>query len=65
MVPINQNLVDLIWEDKQLAKVNTLIIHEEKWHGIPTKDKIIKLGVKIIEKKALGIITTKLDEIAW
>lgn len=62
---IEEDLVDALWKDKPAPSKNPVIIHEVKYSGKGTQDKL-KLIRKIMDKqKANAIMISALDELAW
>ena len=64
--PIKGNLIDKIWQDQPEQSKNTIFIHELRYCGKVAYEKILHLGLKIIEEFGCeSILTGNLDEIAW
>lgn len=65
MLPICDNLVDLVWENKPappLAEVKPL---ELKYTGKPVGQKLEEVREKMKEKRATVLVLTALDEVAY
>ncbi|XP_067012527.2 xaa-Pro aminopeptidase ApepP isoform X2 [Anabrus simplex] len=65
LVPVETNLVDLIWEDqpqRPVCAVNPLSV---KYTGKTCKEKVQEVREKMKEKGATALVVTALDEVAW
>ncbi|KAM8924169.1 xaa-Pro aminopeptidase 1 [Pelodytes ibericus] len=65
LVPVQENLIDVIWADRPPRPCQPLITLGLKYTGIPWKHKIEALRTAMAEKKASWIVLTALDEVAW
>ncbi|XP_077992891.1 xaa-Pro aminopeptidase 1-like [Glandiceps talaboti] len=66
LVPVNQNLVDLVWSDDKPAPPDKGVqVLDIKYAGVSWQDKITKLRKQMKDKSAEYIVVTALDEIAW
>ncbi|XP_064599693.1 xaa-Pro aminopeptidase 1-like [Liolophura sinensis] len=65
LVPVGQNLVDLVWIDRPPPPNNNLIVLSDKYTGKSWQNKVKAVRDKMKEKKAEYLIVTALDEIAW
>lgn len=65
LVPVYQNLIDIVWEDKPAPPCTNLIILRTIYTGKTWMEKIETVREKMNEKKADALIVTALDEIAY
>ncbi|GAA6014774.1 hypothetical protein JCM11491_001978 [Sporobolomyces phaffii] len=77
LVPIEQNLVDQVWNDRPARPKEEVFVLEDKYSGESSKKKIervrkelekedlFKTDSKNVGKKCWGMIVSQLDEIAW
>lgn len=65
LVPVPQNLIDLVWEDQPAPPNNSLIILQDTYTGRSWEEKIKKVREKMTEKKADAVVVSALDEIAY
>jgi len=63
--PIDVNLVDKIWKDKAAAPQNQVFIHDVKFSGCATSEKITKIRNLMDSKKCDAVVIGCLDQIAW
>lgn len=62
---MDEDLVDLIWENRPALSKAPLFLLEEKYTGKSTKDKIAALREEMAKEKANVHILTSLYDIAW
>ncbi|XP_072335641.1 xaa-Pro aminopeptidase 1 isoform X1 [Scyliorhinus torazame] len=65
LVPVKENLVDLIWEDQPCRPCEPLLVMDLSYTGMSWQDKIVQQRAKMAEKHASWLVITALDEIAW
>ncbi|PSS29828.1 hypothetical protein PHLCEN_2v2669 [Hermanssonia centrifuga] len=65
IVPLANNLVDLIWEDRSTRPANTVFPLDIKYSGVPHTEKIKGLREELEKKKYKAIVVSMLDEVAW
>ncbi|KAK6178613.1 hypothetical protein SNE40_013364 [Patella caerulea] len=65
LVPVDQNLVDVIWNDQPEPPNNPLIILPVEYTGLSWQEKVKKVQNKLLEKNCHAFVLTALDEIAW
>ena len=61
---VEENLVDLIWEKKEIGGDRKIWMHGKEWVGREAKDKIQDLRVRLADEGEFYFLTAKLDEIA-
>lgn len=62
---VEEDLVDLIWEDRPNLPAEPVWILEEKYAGESTKSKLERVRAKMEEKKATIHLLSSLYDIAW
>ncbi|CAH3037706.1 unnamed protein product, partial [Porites lobata] len=66
LIPIKQNLIDLIWKsDRPKPVPRELIVLDLKFSGKCWQDKISALRKLLKERSSTAVVLHKLDEIAW
>ncbi|KAK7109470.1 xaa-Pro aminopeptidase 1-like [Littorina saxatilis] len=65
LVPLSENLVDLIWDDQPLPPNSSLLLLSKKFTGYTWPEKVSQVQSKLREKKAVAFVITALDEVAW
>ncbi|XP_014667790.1 PREDICTED: xaa-Pro aminopeptidase 1-like isoform X2 [Priapulus caudatus] len=65
LVPINQNLIDLVWDDRPASPSNHIDIQPLQFAGKTWQDKIHEVRGKMNDKDASVLVVTALDELAW
>lgn len=65
IVPVPQNLVDLVWDDRPPPPNNALLVLTENYTGKKWQEKIVKIREKLKEKKCGALVVTALDEVAY
>jgi len=65
MVPINDNLVDAVWEDQPAPPSNPIYALPERVTGSGVAEKLANVRKEMEEAGADLLVLTKLDEIAW
>ncbi|XP_018796880.1 PREDICTED: xaa-Pro aminopeptidase 1 [Bactrocera latifrons] len=65
LLPIEENLVDLIWKEQPNRKPNPILSLKQKFSGVTVADKWKDVKNKMSDRKACALVITALDEIAW
>ncbi|XP_026292242.1 xaa-Pro aminopeptidase 1 [Frankliniella occidentalis] len=65
LVPIQVNLIDVIWEDRPAPPCNIVQPHPLKYSGKACSQKVQEVRLDMSEKGASLLVVTALDEIAW
>ena len=65
LVPIDDNLIDEVWEDRPAAPAQPIYALPDEVTGWPGGDKLAAIREKMTDAGAAALIVTKLDEIAW
>ncbi|XP_038677780.1 xaa-Pro aminopeptidase 1 isoform X1 [Scyliorhinus canicula] len=65
LVPVKENLVDLIWKDQPRRPCEPLLVMDLSYTGMSWQDKIVQQRAKMTEKHTSWLVITALDEIAW
>lgn len=65
LVPVETNLIDVLWTDKALPKFNPIKPLESKFSGKSIKDKFADIRKQMKDKNANILVLTALDEVAW
>ena len=65
MVPVDTNLVDVVWEDQPLPPSNSIYALHEAVTGIGVAKKLSDIRNEMDKAGAGRLVLTKLDEIAW
>ncbi len=61
----NFDPLDIIWEDRPAIPLNVVEIHDLKFAGETTPDKISRIRKALRKKHADGMLVAALDNIAW
>ncbi|ELU14220.1 hypothetical protein CAPTEDRAFT_169985 [Capitella teleta] len=65
LIPVKDNLIDLVWEDQPPRPNNRIFTQALKWTGQTWDEKISSLREKISQKKCSMIVLSALDDVAW
>ncbi|KAM5353750.1 hypothetical protein ACJ41O_000400 [Fusarium nematophilum] len=66
LVPIDENLVDIVWEDQRPARPSEpVIVQPDDLAGESVSNKLTKLRQELEKKHSPGFLVSMLDEIAW
>ncbi|CAH1783979.1 unnamed protein product, partial [Owenia fusiformis] len=65
LVPVAQNLIDLVWEDQPSPPNSTLMALPLKYTGMSWQDKVQVIRNKMKEKGAGLLVVTALDDVAY
>jgi hypothetical protein len=65
LVPLKENLVDKVWENRPAHVVAPVCIQPLEFTGRTAKDKICDLRGKLDQEKAFAIVVTTLDEVRF
>lgn len=66
LVPIDENLVDLVWADSRPARPSQPIrVHPNDVAGKSVEMKIVELRQELAKKNCPGFFISMLDEVAW
>jgi Xaa-Pro aminopeptidase len=63
--PVQDNLIDQVWQGKPARPSEKVIVLEDKFSGKKFQDKLEDLRKELDKKKSAGIVISMLDEIAW
>lgn len=64
LVPLDENLIDLVWRDRPARAANPVFVLPVKYTGKPAQEKFADIVQFLNSKIYEGIILTELDEIA-
>lgn len=64
LLPVEKNLVDLVWKEQPNIRSNPVLYLEQKFSGVTVADKWKDVKNKMSDKKACALVITALDEIA-
>ncbi|XP_068653740.1 aminopeptidase P1 isoform X2 [Aristolochia californica] len=62
---LSTNLVDQVWKNRPLPKIQPVIVQSLEFAGRPVAEKLKDLRLKLIQEKASGMVIVTLDEVAW
>ncbi|KAG9440931.1 hypothetical protein H6P81_021096 [Aristolochia fimbriata] len=62
---LSTNLVDQIWKNRPLPKIQPVIVQSLEFAGCPVAEKLKYLREKLTQEKAFGMVIVTLDEVAW
>lgn len=65
LVPVPENLIDLVWEDRPPPPQNAINPLADKYTGRSASDKISDLRSTLESKNAFALVITALDEVAY
>ncbi|XP_076316903.1 xaa-Pro aminopeptidase 1-like isoform X2 [Tachypleus tridentatus] len=65
LVPVSQNLVDVVWEDRPAPLCNQVEPLPSSYTGKHWKEKIIEIREEMTKEMAEALLVTALDEVAW
>ena len=65
LVPISDNLVDAVWENRPTSTSQPIYLLSDAETGRSAADKLSAVREEMDEEEAAVLILTKLDEIAW
>lgn len=64
-VPVDQNLVDAVWDGQPEHPMDKVAAYDEKYAGRSSADKRADIAGDVKKEKAAAFIVTKPDSIAW
>ena len=66
LVPVESNLVDMVWGANQLKAPSTEIFHlQSKYTGESVTSKLARMREVLLKSGSPAMIVTQLDEVAW
>lgn len=66
LVPVEENLVDLVWADDRPARPQNPVFHlDVKYSGKSHSEKLRVVRAELKREKAKAVVVTMLDEVAW
>jgi len=65
LIPVHENLVDLVWEERPLPPLKTILPLDIRYTGKSWQEKMVEVRAEMEKKKARALILTALDEIAY
>lgn len=61
----NENLVDNIWQNQPLKPITPVVIHQLKYSGKASEQKILEIQKIMLQNKCDNIVLTDATSIAW
>lgn len=66
LVPIPQNLVDLVWAEARPARpTGQVVVLGQQYAGTTVAEKIVSIRAEMARKKCPAFVVSALDEVAW
>lgn len=65
LIPVAENLVDLVWDDRPSPPQNAILPLEVRYTGKSWQEKIRDVRAEMEKKKSRALVLTALDEIAY
>lgn len=65
LVPCQENLIDLIWDDKPQLPCHSIVPLDTRYTGKTWQEKIVDVRKRMLEKSCDALVLTALDEIAY
>ncbi|MBN9036945.1 MAG: aminopeptidase P family protein [Rhizobiales bacterium] len=65
LVPVQENLVDAIWEDQPAAPAEPVEIHPDSLAGESARDKLARLAAAVAQAGADAAVLTDPSSLAW
>ncbi|OXA57386.1 xaa-Pro aminopeptidase 1 [Folsomia candida] len=65
LIPVAQNLVDLIWKERPPRPLNEVVHHPIEFSGKLTIDKLDDIRKEMTDSGSDLLVITELDEVAW
>lgn len=65
MLPVTQNMVDLVWDDQPDPPTSSLLILSRDYTGKNWEDKVTAIRGKMKNEKCGALVVTALDEVAY
>ncbi|KAK7063294.1 Xaa-Pro aminopeptidase 1 [Halocaridina rubra] len=65
VIPVDRNLIDILWENRPERPSNPIYPIEVKYTGLSVSEKLKQVRLKLNEENAIMIVFTALDEIAY
>lgn len=65
LIPVPENLIDLVWEERPPPPQNAINPLSDKYTGRSWVEKVNDVRSKLNEKKAVALVITALDEVAY
>ncbi|XP_025833927.1 xaa-Pro aminopeptidase ApepP isoform X2 [Agrilus planipennis] len=65
LVSVENNLIDLIWDNKPKTPNNQIIPLDRKYTGKSVLEKLKEINKQMTEKGVGALVLTALDEVAW
>jgi Xaa-Pro aminopeptidase len=64
-IALEQNLIDLCWQERPAREINSIELFERKYHGKPSNIKRSEVGDLLKAANVDSMIITSLDDICW
>lgn len=65
LIPVSQNPIDLLWEDRPVPVHNPVQVHDVQYAGVPWREKIEGVVKILQEKQANAVVLSDCESIAW
>jgi Xaa-Pro aminopeptidase len=65
LVPVEENLIDKIWEDRPPPSDAPIFVHPLKYAGESWQSKVNRIRKKMTGENCSVLVCTALDEVAW
>ena len=66
LVPLADNLVDLVWAAHRPAPPSAAMrVHSSRWTGVTVTEKLTRMRAEMAKQGAAVLVVPQLDEVAW
>ena len=65
LIPLNENPIDIFWNDRPKPPINTALLLDLKYAGISSQEKRKQMCKVLLKNKCDAAFITRLDSIAW
>ncbi|KAJ1816644.1 hypothetical protein LPJ75_001960, partial [Coemansia sp. RSA 2598] len=65
LVPLQENLVDAVWNDRPERPLDSVFVHDMEYAGESIENKVSRVRSAVADMGADGVVVAALDEVAW
>ncbi|PVU96738.1 hypothetical protein BB561_001004 [Smittium simulii] len=65
LVPVSENLIDKIWQDKPVLPTNPVVEHQAEFSGVSWQLKVQQIREELKKQSTTSLVIAALDQIAW
>ncbi|KAJ2703069.1 hypothetical protein FB645_004061 [Coemansia sp. IMI 203386] len=65
LVPLQENLVDAVWDNRPERPLDPVFVHDMEYAGDTIENKAARVRISVSAMQGDGVVVAALDEVAW